>query len=66
MEPIVFLQIVLENLRDTRGTWPGVQSALYYVLFGGGWAQGWVLAVGLVAWFTFVRSCLMIRRKDVV
>lgn len=58
MQPITFLQICLENLRDTRGMWPGMQSAAEYVLFGGGIAQGWVLAVGLVAWFGFVRSCL--------
>jgi hypothetical protein len=58
MEPIVFLQICMENLRDTRGMWPGVQSAAYYMVFGGGLAQGWVLLVGMVAWFGFVRSCL--------
>jgi hypothetical protein len=38
--------------------WPGVQSAAYYMVFGGGLAQGWVLLVGLVAWFGFVRTCL--------
>jgi hypothetical protein len=58
MQPMTCLQIIVENLRDTRGTWPGVQSAAYYIVFGGGLAQGWLLAVAWVAWFGFVRSCL--------
>lgn len=66
MQPITFLQILLENLRDTRGLWPGVQSAAYYMVFGGGVAQGWVLIVGLAAWFGFVRSCLSVQRKDII
>lgn len=58
MQPMTCLQIIVENLRDTRGAWPGVQSAAEYMVFGGGIAQGWLLAVGLVGWFGFVRSCL--------